>query len=270
MSTGPPFERLYAVEPDGVAQMIPSHGWRPSSSPPTASSSSIMRPSDALDDDDVVDGDRATVGMLELERRQLDDVVLACEDAPQTLLELAPTHRAQESDAAEVHADHGHPGPEEARERAQHRSVAAEDDREVGRTRLVARLDAVLLGLVGGEDELDPVLLRDRLQTREARSRSGRACRASRRPRAPTRLPDGVGDPAVDVIGIGFAGSMLEVDEELPVPLRAGQPGVYDSDRHATPRARCFDDRLEHVSLHTRDRARPPSPPRCGPPRTAA
>ncbi len=26
MSTGPPFERLYAVEPDGVEQMIPSHG----------------------------------------------------------------------------------------------------------------------------------------------------------------------------------------------------------------------------------------------------
>ena len=49
ISTGPPFERLYAVEPDGVEQMIPSHGWRPSSSPATASSSSIMRPSDALE-----------------------------------------------------------------------------------------------------------------------------------------------------------------------------------------------------------------------------
>jgi hypothetical protein len=49
MSTGPPFERLYAVEPDGVEQMIPSHGCRPSSSSPTASSSSIMRPSEALE-----------------------------------------------------------------------------------------------------------------------------------------------------------------------------------------------------------------------------
>ena len=33
-STGPPFERLYAVEPVGVAQMSPSHGCEPSSSPP--------------------------------------------------------------------------------------------------------------------------------------------------------------------------------------------------------------------------------------------
>ncbi len=43
-----------------------------------------MRPSDALDDDDVVDGDRAAVGVLDLERRQLDDVVLAGEDAAET------------------------------------------------------------------------------------------------------------------------------------------------------------------------------------------
>ena len=96
MRTGPPFERLYAVEPDGVAQMIPSQGCRPSSSPPTASSSSIMRPSDALDDD-VVDGDGSAVGVLELERRQLDDVVLAGEDACEAVLELAPAHRAQEA-----------------------------------------------------------------------------------------------------------------------------------------------------------------------------
>jgi hypothetical protein len=41
-----------------------------------------------------------------------------------------------------------------------------------------------------------------------------------------TRLADGVGDPAVDVIGIRFAGSMLEVDEELPVPLGPGSPSL--------------------------------------------
>jgi hypothetical protein len=47
ISTGPPFERLYAVEPEGVEQMIPSHGTLPRSSPPTAHSSSTMRPSTA-------------------------------------------------------------------------------------------------------------------------------------------------------------------------------------------------------------------------------
>src|SRR3954447_9370244 len=46
--TGPPFERLYAVEPDGVEQIMPSHGIVPRSSPPTAHASSIMRPSVAL------------------------------------------------------------------------------------------------------------------------------------------------------------------------------------------------------------------------------
>jgi hypothetical protein len=44
-STGPPFERLYAVDPDGVAQIIPSHGTVPTSSPPIDHASSTIRPS---------------------------------------------------------------------------------------------------------------------------------------------------------------------------------------------------------------------------------
>src|SRR5205807_1586755 len=44
-STGPPFERLYAVEPEGVEQIIPSQGTTPRSSPPTAHESSTIRPS---------------------------------------------------------------------------------------------------------------------------------------------------------------------------------------------------------------------------------
>ena len=47
-STGPPFDRLYAVDPDGVAQIRPSHGCTPRSSPPTAHASSTMRPLIAL------------------------------------------------------------------------------------------------------------------------------------------------------------------------------------------------------------------------------
>ena len=43
-STGPPFERLYAVEPDGVEQIIPSQGTVPRSSPATDQASSTMRP----------------------------------------------------------------------------------------------------------------------------------------------------------------------------------------------------------------------------------
>src|SRR5439155_13147900 len=44
-STGPPFERLYAVEPEGVEQIKPSQGRRPRSSPPTAYASSTILPS---------------------------------------------------------------------------------------------------------------------------------------------------------------------------------------------------------------------------------
>ena len=44
MRTGPPFERLYAVEPDGVEQTRPSQATEPRSSPPTAHSSSTIRP----------------------------------------------------------------------------------------------------------------------------------------------------------------------------------------------------------------------------------
>ena len=42
---GPPFERLYAVEPDGVDAITPSHESKPRSSPPTDQPSSTMRPS---------------------------------------------------------------------------------------------------------------------------------------------------------------------------------------------------------------------------------
>ena len=197
MSTGPPFERLYAVEPDGVEQMIPSHGWRPSSSSPTASSSSIMRPSEALDDDDVVHGDGASVRVLELERRQLDDVVLAREDAPEPSLEVSSAHRAEKADAAEVDADDRNARPEEARERAQDGAVAAEHDREVGGHCVRARVDAVLRRLLvrcTGARRRAPAR---RPAAWRARIRSGPACRASPRPPGSTRLPDGVGDKAV-------------------------------------------------------------------------
>src|SRR5207237_10502132 len=46
--TGPPFERLYAVDPEGVEQISPSQGTDPSSSPPIDQPSSIIRPSDEL------------------------------------------------------------------------------------------------------------------------------------------------------------------------------------------------------------------------------
>ena len=105
--------------------------------------------------------------MLELERRQLDDVVLTREDAPEPRLEVAPSHRAEEADAAEVDADDRDARREEARERAQDGAVAAEHHREVGGRCVRARSDPVLGGLVVRVQQLDAVLLRDGLQPRE-------------------------------------------------------------------------------------------------------
>ncbi len=134
-STGPPFERLYAVEPDGVEQIIPSQGTVPRSSPPIAHASSTMRPSVELVTTTSLTAIVPLAVEPHLERRQLDRDVLAGEDALQVALEIRRPDRREEADAAEVDADHRHVAPEQPRERAQHRPVAAEHDREVGAAR---------------------------------------------------------------------------------------------------------------------------------------
>ena len=136
-STGPPFERLYAVEPDGVEQIIPSHGTVPRSSPPTAHASSIIRPSVELVATTSLTATWRSPFSSHLERRQLDDGVLAGEDAREVALEGVRLDRREEADAAEVDADHGHVAAEQLRERAQDRAVAAERDDEIGRPRVV-------------------------------------------------------------------------------------------------------------------------------------
>src|SRR5207302_6674877 len=55
--------------------------------------------------DDVVDGGAALAVELELERRQLDDAVVAGEDARELRVELALGDRRQEAHAPEVDAD---------------------------------------------------------------------------------------------------------------------------------------------------------------------
>jgi len=105
--------------------------------------------------------------MLELERRQLHDVVLAREDPGQPGLEIAAAHRAEEADAPEVHADDGNAGPEKRRQRAQDGPVAAEHHRDVGSRRIRPGLEPLLLRLARRIQQLDAVLLRDRLQARQ-------------------------------------------------------------------------------------------------------
>ncbi len=91
-------------------------------------------------------------------------------------------------------------------------------------------LDPVLLGLVSRMQKLDPVLVGHCLEARQPRSDlarppvrdDGGASDRSGLELGLRPVPDGVGDPAVDVIGIRLCRMVDEMDEELPVPLRAG------------------------------------------------
>ena len=106
MSTGPLFDRLYAVEPDGVAWMTPSASTVPSGSPPIAHSSSTSAPDLRRRGDDVVDRrPRVPPACSNVERRQLEHDVVAGEHAPQPALELVRLHRREEPEPAEVDAD---------------------------------------------------------------------------------------------------------------------------------------------------------------------
>src|SRR6476660_9078485 len=74
----------------------------------------------------------------------------------------------------------------------------------------------------------------------------------SKRPTRSIGLPDGCGDEAVDVVGKARLLSMHEVEDELPVPLRAGQARVYDPRRRTSPRERGLDDLAYDAPVHVR------------------
>ncbi len=92
---------------------------------------------------------------------------------------IALLDRREEADLAEVHRYDGHRRARVELQRAQDRAVAAENDADVGVTILrdddpVARLDVVLAGLLGIEDELHAgVARRDLSSQARASSRAG-------------------------------------------------------------------------------------------------
>src|SRR5207248_9840660 len=67
-----------------------------------------------------------------------------------------------------------------------------------------------------------------------------------------TRLPDCVVDPGVELIWPLRPLAVHEVEEELAVPLRAGQPGVYDARGLGLPRERGLGDLAQHAAVHLR------------------
>ena len=249
--TGPPFERLYAVEPEGVQQIRPSHGWEPRSSSPSVQPSSTIRPSWELVATTSLTAIRPLPVHLDGERRELDDAQLPGEHAPQTLLEAAARDAGQEADPSEVDADDGDAAAEEAVEGAQDGAVAAEDDAEV-RVAVGGRVDVVLVRLDRVEEQLDVELGGDALELFEPLLDALRA---------PVRHDgDAAGSAQATAAAIqasrssGSVGCRVggEMEEELPVPLRAGQAGVYDSARAGLPRQRGLGDFADDARVHRR------------------
>ena len=120
----------------------------------------------------------------------------------------------------------GHARAEVAGERAEHRPVAAEHDGEVDVCRVPVRgVEAVLLGLLLAHPQLDAGLAGDGGEPRErgpdrlrlaVRDHGGALDRAA--------SGDCVTDSLVDVIQEHWVVAVDQVDEELAVALRAGQP----------------------------------------------
>src|SRR5690242_102510 len=57
-------------------------------------------------------------------------------------------------------------------------------------------------------------------------------------------------DPLVEVIGKRRVVGLREVEEELPVALRAGESGVYDVPHARPPTERCSGDLAQHTRTH--------------------
>src|SRR5438874_5684973 len=64
-----------------------------------------------------------------------------------------------------------------------------------------------------------------------------------------TRSADGMVDPVVELIGQRGMVAVDEVQEELPVPLGAGQARVYDPHHLCRPRERGFRDLAKHSTV---------------------
>ena len=170
-------------------------------------------------------------------------------------LQLVGPDRREEADAAEVDADHGHVAAEQLRERAQHRPVAAERDHDLGLARVV-------------DERRRPARRRPRARAATASSTSTRPCVTTA---AVLTGRDRCVDPLVEVIGKRRVVGLREVEEELPVALRAGKPGVYDADDARPPAKRRVGDLAQDARADARGRGRrrPCRRPRA-PPRTAA
>ena len=220
--------------------------------PPTTSST--IRPSVELVATTSLTATCRSPSSSHLERRQLDDAVLAGEDAREVPSRARPAAiDARKPTRPKLTPITGTSVPRKRCERAQHRAVAAERDGDVGARAVVARRASTPRVL--GEQQLDAASTR--LGAEPVRSSAPCVTTAARANRLATaasirssRSSGSVGSSACD-----------EVEEELPVALRAGEPGVYDADDARPPAERRLGDLAQRRARATPgSRTTPPLP----------
>src|SRR5918912_1966350 len=251
-STGPPFERLYAVEPDGVAQISPSQGWRPRSSSPIDHTSSTMRPSVPL------------VTTTSFTAAPRSSPTRASRVGSSTTTKSPAKARARPSSSSSGCIEARKPtrpkltpitGTRVPRNRVSARSIVPSPPSTTARS-----------ALAGSPSVLGRSCF-SRSSSGKTSSTSCSAASASSRPSAGpivsalpcvttaarrTRLPDCAVDPVVELIWPLRPPAVHEVEEELAVPLRAGQAGVYDARDLCLPRERRLGHLPQHAPVHLR------------------
>src|SRR5919202_6055313 len=251
-STGPPFERLYAVEPDGVEQMSPSQGWRPRSSSPIDHTSSTMRPSVPL----------VTTTSFTAARRSPPTRASRVGSSTTTKSPAKARPRPASSSSGCIEARKPTrpkftpiTGTRAPRKRVSARSIVPSPPRTTARSAVAGSPSALGRSCFS------------RSSSGKTSSTPCSAASASSRPSAGpivsalpcvttaarrTRLPDCTIDPGVELIWPPRPPAVHEVEEELAVPLRAGQAGVYDAGDLRLPRERRLGHFPQHAPVHLR------------------
>src|SRR2546421_1268746 len=234
-STGPPFERLYAVEPVGVAQIMPSHGTVPRSSPPTAQPSSTIRPSVEL----------------------------------VTTTSLTATCRPPFRRTSRVGSSTAKYSPSNTRSRPRSRSPGEIEARKPTRPKFTPITGTPLPSSSASVRSIVPSP--PSATTSSASRGSSTSCTPARSATARTRSTASFTstrpcvttaavltsrerciDPLFEVIGKRRVVGVREVEEELPVALGARKPGVYDSGGARPPGKRSGGDLAQHPGAHGR------------------
>src|ERR671939_1346367 len=249
-STGPPFERLYAVEPEGVEQMSPSQGWRPRSSSPIDHTSSIMRPSVPL----------VTTTSFTAARRSPS--TRASRVGSSTTTKSPENARPSPSSSSSGCIEARKPtrpkltpitGTRVPRNRVSARSIVPSPPSTTARSALAGSPSALgrscFARSSSGKRSSTPCSAASSSSRPSAGPIvSGLPCvtTAARR----TRLPDCAVDPGVELIWPLRPLAVHEVEEELAVPLRAGQAGVYDARGLGLTGERGLGCLAEHAPVH--------------------